>query len=126
MVALLYRHHYLYLNQIKMEQNNKGKKKVVMDIGWIIVIIFAITFMFKYIVGYYSAKSEIKKELKERSNGIIAKKTKYTIIFKDGTTSDVEAQSYIWNDGKVRFLVNDTVKVKEIPSEIVEEVKSQI
>lgn len=126
MVALLYRHHYLYLNQIKMEQNNKGKKKVVMDIGWIVVIIFAITFMFKYIVGYYSAKSEIKKELKERSNGIIAKKTKYTIIFKDGTTSDVEAQSYIWNDGKVRFLVNDTVKVKEIPSEIVEEVKSQI
>lgn len=109
-----------------MEQNNKGKKKVVMDIGWIVVIIFAITFMFKYIVGYYSAKSEIKKELKERSNGIIAKKTKYTIIFKDGTTSDVEAQSYIWNDGKVRFLVNDTVKVKEIPSEIVEEVKSQI
>lgn len=109
-----------------MSQTNKEKKKVIMDIGWTVLILFTITFMFKYIVGYYSAKSEIKKELRERKNDIIAKKTKYVIIYKDGTTSDVEAQSYIWNGGKVRFLVNDTVKVKEIPSEIVEEVKSQI
>lgn len=50
-------------------------------------------------------------------------KMTYTVIYKDGTTSEVKANSYIWDNHKIRFMVKDTIKVKEISADIVEEVK---
>lgn len=50
-------------------------------------------------------------------------KITYIITYKDGTTSKVEATSYIWDDHKIKFLIKDTVKVKEISGDIVEDIK---
>lgn len=50
-------------------------------------------------------------------------KMTYTVIYKDGTTSEVKANSYIWYNHKIKFMMRDTVKVKEISADIVEEVK---
>ena len=50
-------------------------------------------------------------------------KMTYTVIYKDGTTSEVKANSYIWDNHKIKFMMRDTVKVKEISADIVEEVK---
>lgn len=46
----------------------------------------------------------------------------YGIRYKDGTIEDVCANSYIWDGGKVRFFVNDTIVVKTVDSSCIDDV----
>jgi hypothetical protein len=46
----------------------------------------------------------------------------YGIQYKDGTIEDVCANSYIWDGGKVRFFVNDTIVVKTVDSSCIDDV----
>lgn len=46
----------------------------------------------------------------------------YGIRYKDGTIEDVCANSYIWDSGKVKFFVNDTIVVKTVDSSCIDDV----
>lgn len=46
----------------------------------------------------------------------------YGVRYKDGTIENVCANSYIWDGGKVKFFVNDTIIVKTVDSSCIEDV----
>lgn len=48
--------------------------------------------------------------------------TVYGILYKDGTRGKVTANSFIWDNGKINFYVNDTLVVKTISSALVDSV----
>lgn len=92
-------------------------KKFLTNILYI-VLCFVISYF--AVIGYSKLTSGSKTrnvKIKE-----IPIKNKYVITYKDGTHYTVNANSYIWNGDKIKFLVNDTTVVNETPSSTVESV----
>lgn len=87
-----------------------------------IIVCFAVVFGIVFVYGEITDRQEQKLDEKKVEIKKIPIKHKYLITYKDGTTYTVCANSYIWNNGKIRFYVADTIVVNETPSSIVENV----
>lgn len=96
-------------------------KKFIENLLYIIVC-FAVVFGIVFVYGEITDRQEQKLDEKKVEIKKIPIKHKYLITYKDGTTYTVCANSYIWNNGKIRFYVADTIVVNETPSSIVENV----
>lgn len=91
----------------------------------ILVLVVAVAFAFILLCGWKmlqdnECNEEQRKEIKFVE---IPVENRYVLTYKDGTKSTVCANSYIWDDGKIRFIINDTIVVKEISSSCVKTVE---
>ncbi len=85
-----------------------------------VAIVYTCIYALKAIKSLHTEENETKTHT---TKVVDTPKMTYTITYKDGTTSKIEATSYIWDEHKIKFLINDTVKVKEISGDIVEDIK---
>lgn len=86
----------------------------VLLIGFVIVDGF-------YYFTHYKDKEELKPIPTVKVVNIPIN-TVYGILYKDGTRGKVTANSFIWDNGKINFYVNDTLVVKTISSALVDSV----
>lgn len=92
----------------------------------LIFVIVALLVTFIIVDGfYYLVHYRDKEELKPIPTVKVVSipiSTVYGILYKDGTRSKVAANSFIWDNGKINFYVNDTLVVKTISSALVDSV----
>lgn len=94
----------------------------VFKLLFFIVCLIALAFIFKEI----NASSSNERYTKSYGNVQMTKDTTeitYIVTYKDGTTTKVKADTYLWDNGIVKFFKNDTIKVKEFSTSIIEDVK---
>lgn len=96
--------------------------KSFLKLLFLVVCLLALAFIFKEI----NASSNNERYTKSYSNVQIMKDTTeitYVVTYKDGTTTKVKADTYLWENGTVKFFKNDTIKVKEFSTSIIEDVR---
>lgn len=104
------------IKKIKDILNNRWYSDILYMIGCFVVVTILVD-------GWYWLTKDNDEQIAPYIQTIkIPVNYVYGIRYKDGTIEDVCANSYIWNDGKVRFFVNDTIMVKTVDSSCIDDV----
>lgn len=94
-----------------------------LKITLVVMVVWIATYVaFNKFIPQNTENCEDRKTQSDTIKRIEAPKIKYLVRYKDGSETIVKAHSYIWDFHKIKFLVNDTVKVMEMSADIVEEI----
>ena len=104
------------IKKIKDILNNRWYGDILYMIGCFVVVTILVD-------GWYFLTHEDGEQVIQPTKEIIIPVNYvYGILYKDGTIEDVCANSYIWDSGKVRFFVNDTIVIKTVDSSCIDDV----
>lgn len=105
------------IKKIKDILNNRWYGDILYMIGCFVIVTILVD-------GWYFLTHEDEEQVIQQPTKeiIIPVNYVYGILYKDGTIEDVCANSYIWDSGKVRFFVNDTIVVKTVDSSCIDDV----
>lgn len=104
------------IKKIKEILNNRWYSDILYMIGCFVVVTILVD-------GWYWLTKDNDEQISPYIQTIkIPVNRVYGIRYKDGTIEDVCANSYIWDGGKVRFFVNDTIVVKTVDSSCIDDV----